>query len=131
MRGLKVAATGSQKRKSAPPCWGIASGGRAGGGARMRDSGAGGVRRLALAIIDEQHRFGVAQRLALRGKLTATSDTVQPAASLEPHLLMMTATPIPRTLAARLRRPGCVHHRRTATGAHAHRDPCGVGRAAR
>jgi ATP-dependent DNA helicase RecG len=48
-------------------------------------------RKLALAIVDEQHRFGVAQRLALRGKLT---EDVQ-----EPHLLMMTATPIPRTLA--------------------------------
>jgi len=47
--------------------------------------------RLALAIIDEQHRFGVAQRLALRGKLGSLQ--------LEPHLLMMTATPIPRTLA--------------------------------
>ena len=47
--------------------------------------------RLALAIIDEQHRFGVAQRLALRNK--------QETESLEPHLLMMTATPIPRTLA--------------------------------
>ena len=47
--------------------------------------------RLALAIIDEQHRFGVAQRLALRAKLGAEAQ--------EPHLLMMTATPIPRTLA--------------------------------
>jgi ATP-dependent DNA helicase RecG len=47
-------------------------------------------KKLALAIIDEQHRFGVAQRLALRGK--AGGD-------LEPHLLMMSATPIPRTLA--------------------------------
>ena len=47
--------------------------------------------RLGLAIIDEQHRFGVQQRLALRRKL-ATGE-------LEPHLLMMTATPIPRTLA--------------------------------
>ena len=56
-------------------------------------------RNLALAVIDEQHRFGVAQRLALRDKLTATSDTGQSATSLEPHLLMMTATPIPRTLA--------------------------------
>jgi ATP-dependent DNA helicase RecG len=51
--------------------------------------------RLGLAIVDEQHRFGVAQRLALRGKLGA-----QPGAgALEPHLLMMSATPIPRTLA--------------------------------
>ncbi len=47
--------------------------------------------RLGLAIIDEQHRFGVEQRLALRQKL---SDARQ-----EPHLLMMSATPIPRTLA--------------------------------
>lgn len=43
--------------------------------------------RLGLAIIDEQHRFGVQQRLALRQK-------GQP----EPHQLMMSATPIPRTL---------------------------------
>ena len=48
-------------------------------------------KRLALAIIDEQHRFGVAQRLALRAKLVGQAQ--------EPHLLMMTATPIPRTLA--------------------------------
>jgi ATP-dependent DNA helicase RecG len=47
--------------------------------------------RLGLAIVDEQHRFGVAQRLALRQKLDAQT--------LEPHLLMMSATPIPRTLA--------------------------------
>ncbi|HYN59551.1 MAG TPA: ATP-dependent DNA helicase RecG, partial [Rubrivivax sp.] len=54
--------------------------------------------RLGLAIIDEQHRFGVQQRLALRRKLvdSAASATAQ---ALEPHLLMMTATPIPRTLA--------------------------------
>ncbi|MET0329655.1 MAG: ATP-dependent DNA helicase RecG, partial [Luteimonas sp.] len=46
---------------------------------------------LALAIIDEQHRFGVHQRLALRDK-GAGGDRV-------PHQLVMTATPIPRTLA--------------------------------
>jgi ATP-dependent DNA helicase RecG len=50
--------------------------------------------RLALAVVDEQHRFGVVQRLALRAKLAA-----QTGAALEPHLLMMSATPIPRTLA--------------------------------
>jgi ATP-dependent DNA helicase RecG len=48
-------------------------------------------KNLALTIIDEQHRFGVAQRLALRSKMTSDGQ--------EPHLLMMTATPIPRTLA--------------------------------
>src|SRR5205814_6943176 len=42
--------------------------------------------KLGLAIIDEQHRFGVAQRLALSSK------------GGEPHQLMMSATPIPRTL---------------------------------
>lgn len=46
--------------------------------------------RLGLAVIDEQHRFGVAQRLRLREQ---QDDGVQP------HLLMMSATPIPRTLA--------------------------------
>jgi ATP-dependent DNA helicase RecG len=51
-------------------------------------------RRLGLAIVDEQHRFGVEQRLALRRKLARQGD-----AALEPHLLMMSATPIPRTLA--------------------------------
>ena len=51
--------------------------------------------RLGLAIVDEQHRFGVAQRLALRRKL----DEHDGQAALEPHLLMMSATPIPRTLA--------------------------------
>ena len=48
-------------------------------------------KNLALAIIDEQHRFGVAQRLALRKKLAVQG--------MEPHMLMMSATPIPRTLA--------------------------------
>jgi len=46
------------------------------------------IPKLGLAIVDEQHRFGVAQRLALRGKAMA-----------EAHQLMMSATPIPRTLA--------------------------------
>lgn len=47
------------------------------------------VSRCALSIIDEQHRFGVAQRSALQ-KAATTDNT--------PHLLSMTATPIPRTL---------------------------------
>ena len=47
-----------------------------------------GFARLGLAIIDEQHRFGVRQRLTLRQKADAA----------QPHQLMMSATPIPRTL---------------------------------
>ncbi|MEB5774292.1 ATP-dependent DNA helicase RecG [Aeromonas caviae] len=47
--------------------------------------------RLALVIIDEQHRFGVHQRLALREKGEREG--------VHPHQLIMTATPIPRTLA--------------------------------
>ena len=47
--------------------------------------------RLGLAVIDEQHRFGVHQRLALTDKGAA--------AGRRPHQLVMTATPIPRTLA--------------------------------
>jgi ATP-dependent DNA helicase RecG len=50
--------------------------------------------KLGLAIIDEQHRFGVQQRLALREKLRSDA--------IEPHTLMMSATPIPRTLAMTL-----------------------------
>jgi ATP-dependent DNA helicase RecG len=49
-----------------------------------------GFARLALVIVDEQHRFGVQQRLRLREKGTA---------GRFPHQLIMTATPIPRTLA--------------------------------
>ena len=54
--------------------------------------------RLGLAIVDEQHRFGVAQRLALRDSLRAGTQ----GSGLQPHLLMMSATPIPRTLAMAL-----------------------------
>lgn len=50
--------------------------------------------RLALVIVDEQHRFGVHQRLALSDKGARPDGE-----SLRPHQLVMTATPIPRTLA--------------------------------
>ena len=52
--------------------------------------------RLGFVIVDEQHRFGVAQRLALRAKAHSAADGVH---NFQPHQLMMSATPIPRTLA--------------------------------
>ena len=102
-RGQRVAwLTGSQKKKERTEMLALIERGEAalvvGTHAVIQEQ----VRfaRLALAIIDEQHRFGVAQRLALRGKLAdgAVSDA-HDGAALEPHLLMMSATPIPRTLA--------------------------------
>ncbi len=52
-------------------------------------------KNLALAIVDEQHRFGVAQRAALQKNISRIKDGLPTI----PHLLSMTATPIPRTLA--------------------------------
>jgi ATP-dependent DNA helicase RecG len=52
--------------------------------------------RLGLVIVDEQHRFGVEQRLALRAKAHNAADGAR---DFQPHQLMMSATPIPRTLA--------------------------------
>lgn len=52
-------------------------------------------RRLQLAIVDEQHRFGVKQRAQLRQQSAPDADRA-------PHMLIMTATPIPRTLAMTL-----------------------------
>jgi len=92
--GIKTAwLTGSQKAKERREALAMIASGQAGlvvgTHAVIQDKVV--FKNLALAIIDEQHRFGVAQRLALRSKMTSDGD--------EPHLLMMTATPIPRTLA--------------------------------
>ena len=127
--GKRVAwLTGSQKKKQRTEMLALIASGEAalvvGTHAVIQDQVQ--FQNLALAIIDEQHRFGVAQRLALRSKMgPAASESAQdperrgsgsagpPALPLEglsgdakrasdggePHLLMMTATPIPRTLA--------------------------------
>jgi ATP-dependent DNA helicase RecG len=92
--GIKTAwLTGSQKTKARREALAMIASGEAGlvigTHAVIQDKVK--FKNLALAIIDEQHRFGVAQRLALRSKMTDGGQ--------EPHLLMMTATPIPRTLA--------------------------------
>ena len=137
--GVKTAwLTGSQKTKERREMLALIASGEAGlvigTHAIIQDKVQ--FKNLALAIIDEQHRFGVAQRLALRAKMTVASidpDSAQghrgtgsagpqgvaplrgedatgasgsprswgseQATGVEPHLLMMTATPIPRTLA--------------------------------
>ncbi|MET3178391.1 UNVERIFIED_ORG: ATP-dependent DNA helicase RecG [Variovorax guangxiensis] len=92
-RGQRVAwLTGSQKKKERDEMSAAVESGQAALviGTHAVISEKVRFKSLALAIIDEQHRFGVAQRLALRGKAEG---------HLEPHLLMMSATPIPRTLA--------------------------------
>ncbi|MBM4108215.1 MAG: ATP-dependent DNA helicase RecG [Phycisphaerae bacterium] len=60
---------------------------------------------LAVAVIDEQHRFGVHQRAVLRSKGTVQQGGPAPSPlddTVTPHVLVMTATPIPRTLAITL-----------------------------
>jgi ATP-dependent DNA helicase RecG len=58
--------------------------------------------RAGLIIIDEQHRFGVSQRLSLRQKGVQAGQSTGSGAALQPDLLVMTATPIPRTLSMTL-----------------------------
>ena len=92
--GIQVAwLTGSQKKKERQAMLQAVSSGEAalvvGTHAIIQEQVQ--FKQLGLAVIDEQHRFGVAQRLALRGKMQEEG--------MEPHMLMMTATPIPRTLA--------------------------------
>jgi ATP-dependent DNA helicase RecG len=100
-RGLRVAwLTGSQRKKERGAMLDLIASGEAalvvGTHAVIQEQVQ--FKALALAIIDEQHRFGVEQRLALRGK-TRPREGGDPLESGEPHLLMMSATPIPRTLA--------------------------------
>ena len=95
--GKRVAwLTGSQKKKQRTEMLALIASGEAalvvGTHAVIQDQVQ--FQNLALAIIDEQHRFGVAQRLALRSKMGGAE-----LGAGEPHLLMMSATPIPRTLA--------------------------------
>ncbi len=87
--GLEIAwLTGSQTKKERESERGAIASGRAAVAIGTHALFQEGVqfRSLGLAVVDEQHRFGVAQRLALRTK------------GVEPHQLMMSATPIPRTL---------------------------------
>jgi len=87
-----VLLTGSIKGKARQEAAAAAESGEAGCaiGTHALVQGGVGFKRLGLAVIDEQHRFGVAHRAALRGK------------GESPDVLVMTATPIPRTLALTL-----------------------------
>ena len=87
--GLEIAwFTGSQTKKERAPARAAIASGKAAVAIGTHALFQEGVefRSLGLAVVDEQHRFGVAQRLALRTK------------GEESHQLMMSATPIPRTL---------------------------------
>jgi ATP-dependent DNA helicase RecG len=88
--GLRCAwISGSQRKSQRTAAWNAVAAGEAevvfGTHALFQE--AGSFRNLGLVVVDEQHRFGVGQRLALMQK------------GMEPHQLMMSATPIPRTLA--------------------------------
>jgi len=81
--------SGSQRKAERTAAWQTIAAGEAdlAFGTHALFQEAGSFARLGVAVVDEQHRFGVGQRLALMQKGT------------EPHQLMMSATPIPRTLA--------------------------------
>jgi ATP-dependent DNA helicase RecG len=87
-----VLLTGAVKGKARQAAAAAAEAGEAGCviGTHALVQGSLGFKRLGLAVIDEQHRFGVAHRAAIRGK------------GESPDVLVMTATPIPRTLALTL-----------------------------
>lgn len=88
--GIRCAwVSGSQKKSERTAAWQAIAAGEVdlAFGTHALFQEAGSFARLGLAVVDEQHRFGVGQRLALMQK------------GIEPHQLMMSATPIPRTLA--------------------------------
>ncbi|MGH9393369.1 MAG: helicase-related protein, partial [Terriglobales bacterium] len=97
LAGYRVELVTSAQRRRGPAA--AAAGANAGPqlaiGTQALLEGAMQFSRLGLVIVDEQHRFGVLQRFHLMHKRGA-------AAALAPHLLVMTATPIPRTLALTL-----------------------------
>ena len=102
-QGRQVAwLVGTQKKKERDAMLAAVASGEAalvvGTHALIQDSVA--FHKLGLVIVDEQHRFGVEQRLTLRRKLSQR--VAGEAQAQEPHMLMMTATPIPRTLAMTL-----------------------------
>ncbi len=82
--------SGSQKKSERTAAWQAIAAGEIdlAFGTHALFQEAGSFARLGLAVVDEQHRFGVGQRLALDAEK-----------GIEPHQLMMSATPIPRTLA--------------------------------
>ncbi|MDP1926093.1 MAG: ATP-dependent DNA helicase RecG [Thiobacillus sp.] len=88
--GLRCAwISGSQRKTARTQSWQAVAAGEADivFGTHALFQEAGSFKNLGLVVVDEQHRFGVGQRLALMQK------------GSEPHQLMMSATPIPRTLA--------------------------------
>ncbi|RFB69475.1 MULTISPECIES: ATP-dependent DNA helicase RecG [unclassified Herbaspirillum] len=100
--GVKVAwLTGSLKKKEKAEANALIESGEArlviGTHALIQDNVQ--FRKLGLVIVDEQHRFGVGQRLALRNKAREGDADINAPLQTVPHQLMMSATPIPRTLA--------------------------------
>ena len=100
--GVKVAwLTGSLKKKEKAAANALIESGEArlviGTHALIQDNVQ--FQKLGLVIVDEQHRFGVGQRLALRNKARDGEADINTAPQTVPHQLMMSATPIPRTLA--------------------------------
>ena len=126
-RGLRVAwLTGSQKKKERAEMLALVASGEAalvvGTHAVIQEQVQ--FRNLGLAIIDEQHRFGVAQRLALRGKDAGGRAGAAPADDVGHAHPAHAGHEL-------LRGPGRFHHRRVAAGPHARRHQADCGQPAR